>query len=69
MQPRYPEVDINGDAAVTRDMTTTYGEKGCQINEHDLHTVENNEQYVVWGGSGCSLIRPGLGQGLSSPIL
>jgi hypothetical protein len=77
VQLRYPEVNINGDATVTWDMTTTYDAKACQINEHSLHTVENNnsharennEQYVVWGGSGSSLIRPGLGQGLSSPIL
>jgi hypothetical protein len=67
VQPCYPEVNINDNAAVTWDMATTNDTKARQINDHSLHTVENNnshakennEQYVVWGGSACSLIRPG----------
>jgi hypothetical protein len=55
VQPCYPEVDRNGDAAVTWDMTTAYDARASQINEHSLHTVgnnnspakENNGQYVV----------------------
>ena len=65
VQPHYPEVIINGDAAMTRDMNTIHGIKADQIDQQSLHIVEDNksrdkednEQYVVWNHSGFSLIR------------
>jgi len=74
VQPHYPEANINGDAVATWDMTTPFGAKAGQIDGQSLHTVEENnshdaengEQYVVWDGSGLSLIRR-LGQYLLSP--
>jgi len=66
-QPHYPEANTNGDVVVTRDMNTACGAKAGQIDEQSLHTVEgthshdkeNDKQYVVWDGSGLSLIRRG----------
>jgi len=66
-QPHYPEENTNGDAVVTRDMNMACGAKAGQIDAQSLHNVEgthspdeeNDKQYVVWDGSGLSLIPQG----------
>ena len=67
VQPHYPEAIINGDAAVTWDLSTTCGTNTGQMDEQSLYTVEgnksrdgeNDEQYVVWNRSEFFLIRRG----------
>ena len=56
---RYPEADINDDAAATWDMTTRDA-RASQIDGHGIRAVEgdngNDKEkegwYVVWDGSG-----------------
>jgi hypothetical protein len=65
VQPHYPEANINGDTVATWEMNTARGAKAGQIDGQSLHIAEgpnshdkeNDEQYVIWNGSGLSLTR------------